>query len=215
MKDKPLAESHLYWLTVLSAAIFPLIFSGWLPAALDFWSLFSATLLVFLLVALWLEPGFSRLIAADFLGRGWGKVAIGVASAILLYVLFYAGSLILPKIMPGGLAQMALIYALKSGQSQWRVGIFLALIIGPGEELWWRGFLQRHWSSRLGSWPGLFLVAGLYAAVHLTSRNPVLILAALVCGLVWGYQYLKFKSILANIISHVLFDLAVFLFLPF
>jgi len=54
----------------------------------------------------------------------------------------------------------------------------------------------------------------LYAAVHLTSRNPVLVLAALVCGLVWGYQYLKFKSVLANIISHICFDLAVFLFLP-
>jgi len=215
MKKDLFTESRLYWLTVLSAAIFPLIFSGWLPAALDFWSLFSATLLVFLLAALWLEPGFSQLITADFLSRGWRKVAIGVASAILLYVVFYAGSLILPEIMSGSLAQMALIYDLKSGQSQWRLGIFLALIIGPGEELWWRGFLQRHWSSRLGNWPGLFLVAGLYAAVPLTSRNPVLILAALVCGLVWGYQYLKFKSVLANIVSHILFDLAVFLFFPF
>jgi membrane protease YdiL (CAAX protease family) len=215
MKKDLFTESRLYWLTVLSAAIFPLIFSGWLPAALDFWSLFSATLLVFLLAALWLEPGFSQLITADFLSRGWRKVAIGVASAILLYVVFYAGSLILPEIMSGSLAQMALIYDLKSGQSQWRLGIFLALIIGPGEELWWRGFLQRHWSSRLGNWPGLFLVAGLYAAVHLTSRNPVLILAALVCGLAWGYQYLKFKSVLANIVSHILFDLAVFLFFPF
>jgi membrane protease YdiL (CAAX protease family) len=76
------------------------------------------------------------------------------------------------------------------------------------------GFLQRT-GLHVGNWPGLFLVAGLYAAVHLTSRNPVLILAALVCGLVWGYQYLKFKSVLANIVSHILFDLAVFLFFPF
>ncbi len=215
MKKKLFAESHLYWLTILSAAVFPLVFSGWRPIVIDFWSLFSAVLLVFLLVALWLDPGFSQLMAGDAVTLGWRKVAIGLASAILLYVLSYAGSLILPRVMVGSLEQVAKIYALKSGQSEWRIGIFLTLIIGPGEELWWRGFLQRHWSLRLRSWPGLFLVAGLYAAVHLTSKNPVLVLAALVCGFVWGYQYLRYKSLLANVVSHILFDLAVFLFLPF
>ena len=215
MKNKLLTQSQLYWLTILSAVVFPLVFSGWGPAIIDFWSLFSAVLLIFLLVALWLDPGLSQLIAGDVFTLGWRKVVLGLVSAVFLYALFYAGYLLLPKLLIGSSGQVASIYALKSGQSQWRLGIFLALIIAPGEELWWRGFLQHHWSRRLGSWPGYWLVAGLYAAVHLTSRNPVLVLAALVCGLVWGYQYLKFKSVLANIISHIGFDLAVFLFLPF
>ena len=215
MKNKLLTQSQLYWLTILSAIVFPPVFSAWRPAIIDFWSLFSAVLLIFLLVALWLDPGLSQLIAGDVFTLGWRKVVLGLVSAVFLYALFYAGYLLLPKLLIGSSGQVARIYALKSGQSQWRLGIFLALIIAPGEELWWRGFLQHHWSRRLGSWPGYWLVAGLYAAVHLTSRNPVLVLAALVCGLVWGYQYLKFKSVLANIISHIGFDLAVFLFLPF
>jgi hypothetical protein len=49
----------------------------------------------------------------------------------------------------------------------------------------------------------------------LTSGNPVLVLAALVCGLWWGYQYLRFNSLLSNVISHLFWDLLVFIILPF
>jgi len=42
----------------------------------------------FLMVALWLEPGFSQLIAGDAITLGWRKVVFGLASAVFLYTLF-------------------------------------------------------------------------------------------------------------------------------
>ncbi|HOP61591.1 MAG TPA: hypothetical protein PKZ60_09330, partial [Candidatus Saccharicenans sp.] len=126
MKNKLLTQSQLYWLTILSAVVFPLVFSGWRPAIIDFWSLLSVVLLIFLLVALWLDPGFSQLIAGDAFTLGWRKVVLGLVSAVFLYALFYVGNLFLPQLIPGGSGQVARIYALKSGQSQWRLGIFLA-----------------------------------------------------------------------------------------
>jgi len=41
------------------------------------------------------------------------------------------------------------------------------------------------------------------------------VLAAAVCGAFWALTYWKFRSITLNIISHVAWDLAVFLLFPF
>jgi len=128
------------------------------------------------MVALWLEPGFSQLIAGDAITLGWRKVVFGLASAVFYITLFIAGNLLLPKLLIGSSGQVASIYALKSGQSQWRIGIFLALIIGPGEELWWRGFLQRHWTRRLGKLARLLaggrLVCSCSSYVQKSSPGP-------------------------------------------
>jgi membrane protease YdiL (CAAX protease family) len=43
----------------------------------------------------------------------------------------------------------------------------------------------------------------------------MLILAAAVCGVFWGGLYLRFRSPLLNIVSHTLWDLLVFVILPF
>ena len=61
---------------------------------------------------------------------------------------------------------------------------------------------------------GLILGAVLYALVHLWAKNGVLILAAFVCGLVWGRQYLKNGSLIGVIVSHVLWDITVFIVAP-
>jgi hypothetical protein len=215
MKVKNFSENSLYWLTLLIAVCFFLIFSGRFLVGVDFWSLFATGLLVYLMVVLWLDPLFSKLISGDFGEKAGSKILIGLVSAILLYGVFFAGNIVLRYIFPETLEHLASIYNLKFGSSSLRIGIFLTLIIGPGEELLWRGFLQRHWAARLGKEAGFLAVALLYAAVHLSTRNPLLVLAALGGGLWWGYQYLKFNSLLVNVVSHLLWDLLVFIIFPF
>ena len=90
----------------------------------------------------------------------------------------------------------------------------MALVIGPGEELFWRGFLQRRLQAQAGPGRGLVLATLLYAAVHIASSNPILVLAAFVCGLFWGLLYLRYQSMLLNMLSHLIWDLAIFLLLP-
>ena len=49
---------------------------------------------------------------------------------------------------------------------------------------------------------------------YLASGNIMLLLAAGVCGLFWGFLYLRTGSILLNVISHTVWDVAIFLIFP-
>jgi membrane protease YdiL (CAAX protease family) len=106
------------------------------------------------------------------------------------------------------------VYALKSGAPALRVGLLLLLIIGPGEELFWRGYLQRTLKNKLGRASALPFAVAVYTAVHIASGNPVLVLAAAACGLFWGVLYQRSGSVLLVAVSHTVWDLAVFLVFP-
>ena len=101
------------------------------------------------------------------------------------------------------------------GASKLRIAVLMIFIIGPGEELFWRGFLQRSLQNKIGNNLGFILATSIYTLVHLGSGNVMLVLAAGVCGLFWGYLYLRYGSITLNIVSHTLWDVTVFLWLPF
>ncbi|MHB8093947.1 MAG: CPBP family intramembrane glutamic endopeptidase, partial [Candidatus Aminicenantales bacterium] len=87
-------------------------------------------------------------------------------------------------------------------------------LIGPGEEFFWRGYIQRSWQKKMGA-AALPLSVAFYAAVHIASGNPMLVLAAAVGGLYWGILYQRSGSVLLVAVSHTLWDLAVFIFFPF
>jgi len=62
---------------------------------------------------------------------------------------------------------------------------------------------------------GFAAATALYALVHAGSCNFMLIMAALVAGVVWGALYRFFPNRFAAIIlSHSLWDVAVFIFFP-
>jgi len=96
-----------------------------------------------------------------------------------------------------------------------RIAALMIFIIGPGEELFWRSFLQRRLQNKSGKYSGFILATGIYTLVHIGSGNVMLVLAAGVCGLFWGYLYLRYGSVTLNIVSHTLWDVTVFLWLPF
>ncbi|MEK6655039.1 MAG: CPBP family glutamic-type intramembrane protease [Thermodesulfobacteriota bacterium] len=50
--------------------------------------------------------------------------------------------------------------------------------------------------------------------VHAVSLNPMLILAAGVCGLYWGLLYQREQNLIPLIISHSLWDLLIFVLFP-
>ena len=107
------------------------------------------------------------------------------------------------------------VYAFKGDAEGIRIGLLMLLIIGPGEELFWRAFLQRHFQDRLGKRKGFILATVVYTGVHVLTGNLMLILAALVAGLFWGWMFMKYNSMVMNIISHTVWDISVFLLFPF
>lgn len=142
---------------------------------------------------------------------------IGAGAAIGLYVLFWLAAWLLRLPLFAGLGlgeHLTALYALKETAPIYLIIPVLLLITSPCEEIFWRGFVQRGIAQSLGTTKGWLLSAVLYALVHVVSLNPLLVAAALVSGLIWGFMYLKQRHIVSCIICHALWALVVFILLP-
>lgn len=135
-------------------------------------------------------------------------VAIGAAAAAVLYGVFWAGDRVLRRWLPASAAQVDALYQVRSVPHSDRLPIpAVLLLIGPCEELFWRGLVQAR--------AGFVLALAGYAAVHLWERKVVLVLAAVVGGAFWGALFAWRGTLVAPIVSHALWDLAVIVWFPF
>ncbi|MCA1029452.1 CPBP family intramembrane metalloprotease [Bacillus timonensis] len=142
------------------------------------------------------------------------NVLIGALSGVLLYAVFFFGKLMLLFLHSPLVQEISALYSIV-GPSTWWHYIVLFFIIVPGEELFWRGFIQKRLvlyfhSSR----KGIFLASILYASAHFYSNSTLLIVAAFVAGIFWGILYQWKKNIWLNIVSHLVFDLLLLIVLP-
>jgi membrane protease YdiL (CAAX protease family) len=142
------------------------------------------------------------------------SLLLGVLSASVLYAIFFLGDFIAPLLLPKAETQVGNIYTLGTGSSRFWIFLLLFFITGPGEEIFWRGFLQDRLMERLGRSGGFALATTIYAGVHIYSLNPMLILAALVAGAFWGVQYLWRRDLLLLIVSHSLWSSVIFTVAP-
>ena len=111
--------------------------------------------------------------------------------------------------------RLMFIYGMKEGESPWLLAALLLLLIGPAEEIFWRGYVQRTLSKRWNPNAGFVVATLIYALVHAGSCNFMLVMAALVVGAAWGALYRFFPNRFAAIIlSHAVWDVAVFIFFP-
>ncbi len=193
-----------------AAAAFTMLFTG---VVFHFWAQMTLSVSGLCLLA-WAfdRAGFAELLRIS--RKDWPKaVVLGVLSAALLYCVFLLGNLAARAMFEFSQVEIAGVYELKRGTPLWLVGLLLGVVIGPGEELFWRGYVQRKLVGRYRL-AGLAASVAAYTLVHLGSWNLMLILAALICGLFWALLYYWQKSIWLNVISHTLWDLAIFVFWP-
>ena len=149
----------------------------------------------------------------------WNKkdILIGIGSAIFLYAVFFIGKKLLDVIgiIPNHNANINNVYANKGQLPAYGVALLLFFPIGFGEEIFWRGYLQRIMSENYSETFSLLVTTFFYTAVHIPTKNPVLILAALIVGLYWGIIYNWRGNIVAPLISHMVWDPLIFIILPF
>ena len=141
-------------------------------------------------------------------------ILIGIFSAIGLYLIFYLGNIITGYLFPFKDSQVLSVYSNRSNGNLIWIGLLLLFVIGPGEEIYWRGFIQNTLSEKMGENKGYIISVLLYAGVHIITGNIMLVIAALVCGIYWGWLYKKEKSLLPVIISHAIWDLTIFVIFP-
>jgi membrane protease YdiL (CAAX protease family) len=138
----------------------------------------------------------------------------GFLSAFILYLIFLIGDKIAFFIISSSKGQVEKIYLMGIKTNKIFVFLLLLLITGPGEEIFWRGFLQRRLMERFGTMIGFILSTAIYGGVHIFSRNLILILAALVAGAFWGFLYLWKRDLLIQIISHSIWGGIIFVIAP-
>jgi uncharacterized protein len=140
--------------------------------------------------------------------------AKGLGSAAGLYAIFQGGDRMARQIMPAGDREIGRIYELRTAAPRRAIAIALGLVIGPGEELFWRGLVQRGLMRRYGRIRGTLMASSIYGGVHLVSANLTLTGAAATAGLYWGALYAKEERLAPLIISHVSWDIWIFLIAP-
>jgi len=144
----------------------------------------------------------------------WWHVPVGLASAAVLYVTFQLGDRFARRFVPSGDREIRQIYDLRTLRPKAEIATRLATIIGPAEELFWRGLVQSALMRRYGRWTGAALAAMAYGGVHVVSGNFTLLGAAGIAGAHWSALYAAGVPLGALIVSHVAWDVWIFLIQP-
>ncbi len=149
----------------------------------------------------WKSPNISKVLA------------FGIIGSVILYLLFLLGYYLA---IASGLGQYVnLIYSLIYSQAPKLAIVVLLAIIGFFEEVYWRGgvqgYVSRNWKS-FSKYPWIISTA-YYSLVHITTLNPVLVLAAFLVGLVTSLIASR-HGIVSSAIAHILWIEAIIIFLP-
>lgn len=200
----------LIFTVLLAFALWFFLFSPWTKGMVNFWIAISLASLVLSIIAL-----SRRKQIISELKINWQAIVAGIFIAAALWGVFWVGDKISSMMFSFEKSQVASIYSMRDGHSKWLIATLLLLIMGPAEEIFWRGYLQKTLQTIINPNAGFVTSVILYSLAHLWSFNFMLIMAALVAGLVWGAIYRFFpKSLPALIISHSLWDVMVFVVFP-
>ena len=196
-------------LLAAAAGLWLVMFSPWTRQHVNFWAMMAASSGALAVAAMLL----TRKRTGQWFAFRPLWLVVGVVSAAVLYMVFLAGHAISTAVLGFAGGQVSWIYTLRSAAPT-AVVVLLLLVIAPAEEIFWRGFIQTRLSDRLGRWPGMLLAAAAYCLVHVWASNAMLLAAAGICGLFWGWMMLRCRSLWPGIISHVVWDIVIFVVWP-
>ena len=195
---------------LLAAVLWTIMFSPWTAPHVNFWVMMTCSGAALTIFTTWARPGWWKEVRLKF-----SDAALGVALAAALWGVFWLGEFFSTLLFDFARGQVDSIYGMKEGENPLVLTLLMLLIIGPAEEIFWRGFIQNRFSARWNPNTGFIVTTLVYSLVHLSKFNFMLIMAAMVAGLVWGLAYRFFPERLgAIIVSHALWDCAVFIWFP-
>ncbi|MEP7050056.1 MAG: type II CAAX endopeptidase family protein [Pseudomonadota bacterium] len=182
----------------------------------QFWLGVSLPYLVLVAVALHRMRADGTL--TDALKPRAGDLSIGAVSMIVLLFASWAARRVLT---PAGSPRQAWLYRiyLQLGNPEHlqrsTAYTILILLVCAAEELVWRGMVLSELSARFGRRAALPLSALAYGVAMLPTLwllrdpvaglNPLLLTAAVGCGLVWSFLALQFKRLPPVMLSHMAF----------
>lgn len=201
---------RLLFTILLATVLWTVMFSPWTAPHVNFWWMMTGSACTLSLLATLFAPGWWKRVRLTPANIFWG-----VAIAVALWGVFWVGDKLSQLMFDFARPQVDTIYGMKEGESPWLLTGLMLFLIGPAEEIFWRGYVQQKLSERWNANKGLIVTTLIYALVHAGSCNFMLTMAALVAGAAWGVLYRFFpERFAAIIISHALWDVAVFIWFP-
>jgi membrane protease YdiL (CAAX protease family) len=194
-----------------------------------FWVLSAGpTVLLGALAAAWAHR---EELLREWLWPKWGDFTRGMVGAVLLFALAWGFVRI---VAPVGSTREIWLVSLYGEIGEPRLlhahGPAIAATIAAAalaEELVWRGAVTQLLAERVGSRTAWLWAAGLYALAYVPTAwslkaaaglggglNPLLPLAALGGGLLWGGMARAFGRLTPGVLAHALFDWAVLMMFP-
>lgn len=195
---------------ILAFILWTIMFSPWTAPHVNFWWMMTGSACTLSILATIFAPGWwkrVKLTPTD--------VLLGIAIAAALWGVFWIGDKLSQLMFNFARPQVDLIYGMKDGESMWLLTVLMLFLIGPAEEIFWRGYIQQNLSQRWNPNIGFIVTTVIYALVHAGSLNFMLTMAAMVAGAAWGVLYRFFPNRFgAIIVSHAVWDVAVFIWFP-
>ena len=195
---------------ILAFILWTIMFSPWTAPHVNFWWMMTGSACTLSILATIFAPGWwkrVKLTPTD--------VLLGIAIAAALWGVFWIGDKLSQLMFNFARPQVDLIYGMKDGESMWLLTVLMLFLIGPAEEIFWRGYIQQNLSQRWNPNIGFIVTTAIYALVHAGSLNFMLTMAAMVAGAAWGVLYRFFPNRFgAIIVSHAVWDVAVFIWFP-
>lgn len=194
----------------VAAVLWFIMFSPWTAPKISFWPAMALSSCILLTLACALFPQWHKNLQFSL----W-QIGLGILIAAVLWGIFYLGDKLSSAWFSFARPQVDNIYALKDGSTTWLLATQLLLLTGPAEEIFWRGCIQNAFGERMPRLWAAIITLLIYTLIHIWSFNFMLIMAALVAGGLWGLlYYLKPNWLPALIVSHALWDAAVFVVFP-
>lgn len=136
-------------------------------------------------------------------------LAVGVAMTLATYPAFNLAKSLFPQLA----ANVAQLYR-QSHDEALLTALAWVVVLAAAEELLWRGAWVEALTARFGALGAGTLSVLVYAGAQLGSRSFIVCLLALCCGAIWTVERYYTRSLVAPLISHLIWTPTTILLVP-
>ncbi|WP_075617371.1 CPBP family intramembrane glutamic endopeptidase [Paenisporosarcina indica] len=194
---------HFRWI-ILIVAVYALLYFTFSNEKI-FWYMYTFTMLLFMALSFIIVKMEDDIQTWEYLifGIGYGTLTYGlIAAGYHFFSIFTDVAVSVDRFLSDF-----------GPTSVWHY-ILLILIIAPGEELFWRGFVQQKLKTYMSPFFAVLISSILFGFSMAFSGFWLGVLAAFISGMFWGVLYEWKKSMPLIIIAHITMIILLFLVLP-
>jgi hypothetical protein len=140
-------------------------------------------------------------------------IVVGLACGAVMTVGTYAAYAVVVRLAPSVAGSVAGLYA-NAGTSSLALALIATSAAVVAEEVLWRGPLLRVLERRTGRAAAVGISLITYTLAQGGSRSVIVMVAAVVCGAIWSTERIYTRSVVAPLVSHLMWTLIVIHLLP-